>query len=69
MRYVHAHTVPYSESFLDGYLHLQKKRKQIQALICNVVKGQVCYYYTRTATLKLQDSISRSGKKHTLLLN
>lgn len=27
MRYVRAHTVPYSESFLDGYLHLQKKKK------------------------------------------
>lgn len=69
MRYVRAHTVPYSESSEIPTFAKKKKKadSSTNMLICNVVKGQARYYYT--ATLKLQDFkiASRSGgKKNTL---
>lgn len=37
-----------------------------QALMCNVVKGQIHYHSIRTSTSKLQDTKSKSKKPKTL---
>lgn len=42
------------------------KSNRTQALMCNVVKGQIRYYYIRTSTLKLQDAKSKSKKKQNI---